>query len=337
MLVAVIWFVALLALVAAITSAWMSGALGRTAALQDRLSVRAATISAVDLIGYQMSSNYFSSRGLENMGGKELEQLRSPQSIVSRPSTSGDFIALDGRPYRLGAGVVRLQDDMGLLNLNGGDRTRLARLLGQHGLDPHAAAALADSLARYVEGAKSAQFGARIVAPPAADEPSVGSRYLLRTPWEAARIESWDAYPALWGGPDALPNFTTVANSQGLNVNTAPIPVLRSLVGVDADAAARIADYRAKRPILSPDELQLAAGTGISTDPLTTTFFPARSLRLQLLYPNDPLMHIVAVRVTGAGTAPFRIEYAVDLPFDAAARAVLAQQALPAFPVALEK
>ena len=94
-LVTTLWLLALLALVAVIVEGWISTALERAFALQERTETRAALIGATDRLAFLMATSGFSARGLELVP----QASSAPRTGASLPPRS-PYIALDGRPYR---------------------------------------------------------------------------------------------------------------------------------------------------------------------------------------------------------------------------------------------
>lgn len=322
MLVATIWFVALLALVAVLIAGWISRSLDRASALQDGANARSEIISTVDEIVFIMVSGYYSPRGLELGNGEILAQEMMPDTLAFALRAGNPFIALDDRPYRSGDLVLRLQDDHGLFKLNFPDSYLFPGLLREYGIPYQDRAVLVDRLLDYTERSELFRLnGANADSyRRAGRQPPRGS--LLLTPWEAHRVLGWDDYSNLWSGPQPLGAIATVRDIAGLNVNTAPETVLRALPGVDDRAVQRLLRYRATRLMMEPLDVDLAAGTALPVDPLMFTYFPADSLRLTVVAAHDPLVHTIAIRLRPIGPIPYRIDYAVDRPQTAADRAL---------------
>ena len=219
MLVATLWFVALLALVAVIIGGWVERSLGRASALQDRLTARSEMIGAINRITFLMLTSYFSPRGLEIPTPEDLAGA-SPMDVFGfTPSDASQFIGLDNRPYRLGDVIIRLQDDHGLYKLNFPDVDTLGRLLAAYGVSYEDSAVLNDRLLDYIDksplmrlnGANADSY-VRAGRPPPRNNP-------LLTPWEAYRVLGWDYYPNLWDSTTPLPAVATVRDIGGLNSN----------------------------------------------------------------------------------------------------------------------
>jgi hypothetical protein len=326
-LLAAIWFAAVSALVAVIVAGWMTRSLGLAARLQDRLAAHSAIISAQNEVAFRMLAGFFSTRGLELPHGAEREQAMAPEAIVNGFDYASEtsYLRLDDRPYRLGDAIIRLQDDRGLYTLNHPDPAWLNNLLRDHQVRYEERSVLLDRLLGYqdksalyrLNGAVAADY-VRAGRPPPRQAP-------LLTPWEALRVLSWDAYPALWRGPDALPNLTTIGDTPKLNPNTAPAAILRSLPGMTEAAVERVIKYRERYAIQSSIDLDRAAEIAVAVDPFEFYFFPAADLRVTILAANNPLVHRVALRLTPIAAAPYRVDYAVDLPADEQSRALAAK------------
>lgn len=322
-LLAAIWFAALSALVAVIVAGWMTRSLGMAARLQDRLDAHGAMISAQNEVAFRMVAGFFSGRGLELPRGEEWARATAPDAAVGfshAPETP--YLGLDNRPYRAGPAIVRLQDDRGLYTLTHPDPEALGNLLRGYGVRYEDRGPLVDRLLDYQDRSGLARLNGAVASdyrragrPPPREAP-------LLTPFEALRVLSWDDYPALWRGPDALPNVTTIGDAPQINPNTAPAAILSSLPGMDWDAAERVIKYRSRYVILSQIDLDRAAGRGLPIDPLSLLFFPSGNLRVTILSPGHPLVHRVALSLTPTAKAPYRVDYAVDLPADDAARAL---------------
>ena len=86
---------------------------------------------------------------------------------------------------------------------------------------------------------------------------------------------SWDDYPALWRGRDALPELTAIGDTAQLNPNTAPARILRTLPSMDEHAVERVLKYRARYIIESTIDLDRAAGINLPVDAMDFFFYPS--------------------------------------------------------------
>jgi type II secretory pathway component PulK len=328
-LVTTLWFVALLALVAVIVEGWISTSLDRAFALKARLAVHAELTSVGNRLAFVMLNSGFSPRGLELVPPDPAEAPRQPATPGAALMPETPFIALDGRPYRIGDVVVRLQDEGGLYDLSNPNRQTLSRLIKSYGTlgTDNLYAALLDYLGKSADlradPARDTEYSSAGLPPP--------RRAPLLTPWELSRVLGWQRISPLRSGPEPLPRMVTIGPVGGLNLNTAPARVLVAITGMDEEAAARIIAERARHPITNALDITSALEQPPSEDqPLFV--MPSNIIRLTATVAGDPLLHSIAIRLTPSGPAPYRIDYAVDLPSNAATRFPLRVEPLPELP-----
>jgi hypothetical protein len=309
-LVGTLWFLALLGLVAVIIESWISGALDRAIALQDRVAARAALMGATDRAVFALANGAASARGLELVppdAPRSAEPQDSGRNLPSNPY----FVALDGRPYRLGNVTLRLQDEGGLYDLDRLSRETMLALLRSYGIPASAAERMIAALGVYMQRppditprANAAANYTRAGLPRPRHAP-------LLTPWELYRVLGWSQAEALWSDAMPLPDVVTTGPTGGLNVDTAPAKVIGAIAGVDDQEAARVVASRSRSPI--GDLRDLPGEISLREDrPLQT--MPSNVIRLTLTEANDPLAHIVSIQLTPGGAAPYQIRFAVDLP-----------------------
>lgn len=220
-------------------------------------------------------------------------------------------IALDNSPYHgLGNTLVRLQDNLGLLNLNMTDDDRLQRFLGQMGIPAEQRGHLIDTLHDFVDadklhrlnGAEDAEYLALNLPPPA-------NRNLI-TPWEARRIIGWRDFPQLWQN-GRLAELTTTSSSTGINPNTAPAEVLATLPGVTGEIAQIIIARRKLSPITHEGQI-----IEITSVPLNQLFgmlinvIPGDAIRITQSTQGLPwaIQYVITLTPNGKD-APWRTDY----------------------------
>jgi hypothetical protein len=309
-LVAVLWFTAILALVAVIIEGWVARGLDAATRLKEQGEARGEMISAQSEIGYLILINQLTYTGLA------IAPNAAPGGItpvtVQELNAPAEVLAFDGRPYRFGDSVVRIQDDRGLYNIGFGGGGALSALLATYGVPYNDQSLLNQTLNQYID-----EPG---LANPIADRELYGSYGLpppreapLLTPWEPLRIVGWNRLRALWNGDDSLPFDTTVSTAVSLNPNTALPRVLRAYPGMDENAVESLLRYRQLKPIT--DTLSMLEATGVNDfDWINISFIPASSMHIEIDSPKDSRRHILALELTPNALEPYRIDYAVDLP-----------------------
>jgi hypothetical protein len=330
-LIAAIWFVALLALLGVVIAGWMARSTARTAALADRFALQAEADDAVNRVAWLMASNFFSQRGLELLQGEDWVRAATPGTAYVDPTAATPYLALDDRPYRMGPLAVRLQDLQGLFDLNTTTSEVLDDLLRVYQVPYTARGAMIDRLLAYAGRSESRDAGGDSGDYLGAGRPPPRDALLL-TPWEAARVLGWDAWPQFWQGADPLAETTTTGGSAAINLNTAPALVLGTLPGFDDQAIAALIDYRRSFLLSGPIDIDRATGVDMPYNLYRYAFFPDGRLRLTLTAPPTPFREVVEIRQTPLSAAPYRVDYAVDLPESGRAGAAGDLAQLPAFP-----
>ena len=210
----------------------------------------------------------------------------------------------DGQPYRIDAGLLRVQDLRGLYPLNDVDRESLAQLLRSLGAAQTAVDSYIDILLDYTDtdrlkrlnGAEAADYVAQGLPPPRDD-------YLLSTR-ELARMPLWrDAMPLV----DAMDALGGVNRAALINPNTAPRSVLQSfLPGASAQQLELLETIRRQTPFVSGESAQRL--TGLLMPEGRFMFHTGEQLRLIAWAPGLPQAVQYNVVLTPGGVeAPWLI------------------------------
>jgi DNA uptake protein ComE-like DNA-binding protein len=312
-LITTLLFVALLAFVAVIIEGWITTALSRAAGLKARVAAEQALIEATDRFIFMVLTSGFGAPGLVPAPAATAPNADRSRVALGSPAPKQPFIALDGRAYRMGDVVVRIQDEGGLYDLSNSSRASLAQLLHAFGVTARDSEAMAVELGQYqTEHPDVSTAPGRQVAYAAADLPPPRHSRLI-TPWEAYRILDWPHSAALWGTA-GLPDVVTTGPVGGVGLNTAPAAVLMALTGIDEGEASRLIAVRQHEPITDLGSL-LKAGTKIAASmEFPPSVLPSNILRLRLWIAGDPLAHVVSVRLTPGAPAPYRLDFSADRP-----------------------
>jgi len=197
-----------------------------------------------------------------------------------------------------------------LMGLNNFYTSHLENLLGLLGVPADRRGPLLDKLLDYTDmddlhrlnGAEEDEYRRMgLPAPP--------NRFLL-TSWEIANVLDWKDQPGLWS-KTPIPRLTTISSGGAPNLNTAPKEILMTMTGIDADTAIRLIEARKEKPFASIREVQEAAGSDLSLDPMGTALFPSVYLRLTLWQEGCPRMREVHISLTPRADkqAPWLIDY----------------------------
>jgi DNA uptake protein ComE-like DNA-binding protein len=311
-LAATLWILAAITLSAGFFALWTQHALELARRGEENLH------GEIDLSGTQATLLYLLCTQPMTLGGLTVpedkpdetsQENMNPMDISMSPI--GGEIALDDRPYKgLGKACFSVQDEGGLMGLNNFYTSHLENLLGLLGVPAPHRGPLLDKLLDYTDmddlhrlnGAEEDEYRRMgLPAPP--------NRFLL-TSWEIANVLDWKDQPGLWS-QTPIPRLTTISSGGAPNLNTAPKEILMTLTGIDADTAVRLIEAREEKPFASVREVQEAAGSDLSLDPLGTALFPSAYLRLTLWQEGGPRMREVHVCLTPRADkkAPWLIDY----------------------------
>ncbi len=274
-LVAVLWGLALLSLIAA--------SLAASASLSQRLT-RSATEHA--------RAEALAEAGVDRALLALLDGRIEKRWRVD--ATGYDFVFAGARIR------VRIQDELGKIDLNAADEDLLGRLFQSVGLSPDAASSLVDRILdwrdagelRRLNGAKLAEYRAS------------GLDYGPRN----GPFQSVDELKLVLGMTPELfrrvaPALTVYSGRPLVDPNVAPREVLLALPGMDADKVEALLAARSPANGASSDQGGAVAGSGI--DPNAATPGRAFTIRAELLSPADNFTREAVIRLTGNPAQPY--------------------------------
>lgn len=307
---------------ASILGEWATRALRDARAAREQAAMERAMMSARSNLTFQLMTNFLSPRGLELpdsfAGGMEM-RAQGAADPLGATTRGARLLRLDGRAYVYDEDlVVSVQDARGLLNLNVVQDIELSRLLTRFGVPADVHQSLINRLADFREpgdlarlgGAKRPQY-LEAGRPPPPGQP-------LQTPWQAASVLGWDEYPQLWRNP-GLPALTSAGIVVGLNVNTAPLPLLAALYDIPEDQLPRLEQARESVVLQSANDLAAYGARAPRTDPLRFISFPADTFILTFYGRRSAKRTVVSLVLTPSGMhQPWRIDYALEMPFGSA-------------------
>ena len=318
-LAAVLWMVAILALIAAYAVHWVGAGLERGFATRARVeAVRQAEEARATAL-YWLTTRYLSHRGLEVVSGPDLATAQG-RDIFSASVTGNSYIALDDRPYRYGNGLIRFQDDHGLLPLGHTSPADWSRMLGALGVPEEDRDPMIARLRDYVEpGVFKTVNGAAPGDYEAAGRP-FPSGAPMATPWELRQVLTWEGLDR--GAFASSPIYELVSatplppgSTPVLNLNNAPPAVLSVLPGLDGDAIAKLVAARRQQPFDTTAQAELVSGAALPNTLHRFLFLPADSFRLGMTAANSPLERVMSIRLTpNAADRPWQVGYMLDLP-----------------------
>lgn len=257
---------------------------------ESRAELTGASVEA--RVAYLLLTEPISQRGLR-VGGDRLDA----SGILVAPTLSGlrsagghevREMVFDGRAYGLTSSrgrylvEVEIQDEGGLLNLNGGDEAAIERLLGEIGMRGREAAYLAATLSDFVDGDDIRRLqGAEARHYRSAGRPEPRNAP-LRGPRVALAALGWSESLS----PSQTRRFFALAAaspvSQRLNLNTAPAEVLAAVLGIERRTVERIVSARDNMALQSLADISAMTGVHLAGGVTSVTGLPSRNLQLTI-------------------------------------------------------
>lgn len=166
-----------------------------------------------------------------------------------------------------GMAEIDVLDETGKININSGPDFLIFNLLLMIGVEEMQADVITDSILDWVDPDDLIRpFGAEIDYYSALDEPYRAKNGMIEVPEELLLIQG--ITPEIYYGikkttqnGDPVEYYglqkyvTTFSNSTQINANSAPIPVLASIPGLDYDVALMIDQMRKEMPLTNPSEI----------------------------------------------------------------------------------
>lgn len=248
---------------------------------------------------------------------------RDQGAATGAPAMGGaSELRLDGRYYAVGEGAfVAVQDENGLLNLNGGDGVAIAALLERTGVEQRRARAMAAALGDYVDADDLTRAGGAEADAYRRQGAPLLLNHVLTTMWGALDVMGWsEGAPArFWN------NVTVLEPGTPINVNTAPFDVLAAALGEDRRAHTVITQ-RERSEMRTIEDVVGLTGARTDADGATLAADPGHSFRVRILM-GAPLQGIEGRLVLNEPGAerPYAWQGEQDLVVEASAATQLAR------------
>lgn len=283
-LVVVLWLLVAMAIACGLLLAWSRERVVEATAARAELEERRDAIGTRDSLLFLLATIPTTRAGLpvEPLTPAELAARRLDEFGGMDKTPRGGELRLDGHVYAgLGAIRVQLQDEAGLVPVALPAGPGVHTLLAAAGRPRAERNRLAAALEDYVDpddfrrfgGAESAEYErAGLPAPPG--RPLLA----LREIWH---VLGWNALP-----PSArrdVEDWSTVAYSGAMNLNTAPLPLLEALLGDCRRVCRARLEARAESPFETAGQFDAEAGVRLPGDrDIDFRTAPSDTLRLTL-------------------------------------------------------
>ncbi|PKM08033.1 MAG: hypothetical protein CVV14_05945 [Gammaproteobacteria bacterium HGW-Gammaproteobacteria-4] len=286
---------------------------------------------ALDMASTQATLGYLLTSQRMTFAGLTIDDqvVRTADEERMRDDASGQFsflpvgneIRLDGTAYQgIGRISFALQDDRGLIGVNWAWPPWIERVFEQAGVAPSARNTLPSLLLDYQDPDDLYRLNSAERDAYVKDGRPPPSNRTLATPLELRRVMGWDK--ALSSFDDlAIMDTFTVARSPSINVNTAPVGVLRALTGVDEAAAQRIVAVRSVATLMNISVLGQILGT-MPPEAEMLFLYPSGSGVLKLWSADGGTVRVLHWTITPTDDGsqpwhlrqPWHIDYEFTLP-----------------------
>lgn len=316
-MVLVLWLLAAVTVVVGLIVLWSRERVVEAQSLRADLDARMEAISTRDtlLVVAAVVPMTRAGQPMQALSPSELAERRLDDFGGFDKSPRGGELRLDDTVYAgLGAIRVAVQDEAGLVGVGFPVNSPMMPLLQAAGVarDRHGplVAALQDFIdpdsLRRLAGAEAPAYERRGLAPPLGRP--------LAAPGELWRVLGWSDLPA--ATRERIADWSTVAHSGALNINTAPRPLLEAIaIGCGRACRARL-DQRAERPFMDARQFEVETGARLPGDrDVDFRTAPSELLRLTLWGATGSAWRI-HVRLTPLAdqAAPWSVDAAYRVP-----------------------
>ena len=304
-LIATLWVLAGLAMLATYIDGMVAGDVDRTRlyrqSIQDELHRRGTEATLL----YLLSSGRMSHRGLV------LEQEQRFLEFIDDPDLPpGDGeLTMAGEVYA-GLGRMRfaLQDERGLVPINIPSSPMLSAVLQREGIPPADVERIVPRIGDYIDldnqltlnGAEWFDYKQHGLPPPA--------NWFLAGPMELKSVlgvgelistEQWQK----------LSPLLSVRGAGVYNFNTMHPEVLAALLDLDRDGVRKVLEARAERPLTRPGQIAMLTGKFPRIDDESIVMLPSPYVRISIWPTNGARQSVGGFSLTPGGAAPWRTEY----------------------------
>lgn len=305
-LVATLWLVASLGLLAAYIDGLAGANVDRAIESRETISIRLDQLSTEATLLYLLSSNRVNHRGFILDRQQRFSRLY-PEEL---PSTGdGELWVTDQAYIGLGSSLFSVQDETGLVSINMPATQHFSKLLEYAGVDRSDAVVLIARIQDYIDsdselslnGAEKFDYERTGQPPP--------SNWLFSTPIEVKRVLGFDELvsPAQW---HRIRPLLTTRPQGGYNFNTMAPELVGAMLDLDQAAVDAFVAARWERSIRSMQQLRSVTGRNLAIDPESMVLMPGRAFRISLWQSGARDRQLLGFRLTPFGErTPWRKDY----------------------------
>ena len=315
-LVATLWVVAALAVLAAYIDGVVTPEVERAAAARRSLE------SELDRRSTEATLIYLLTTGRMNHRGLVLEE----EQRFSDALPEGEYLPDDGDGELTTTGEVHLglggsrfsvQDEGGLASVNAPGSRLFVALLRHAGVAVSDIERVVARIEDYIDkdsdatlnGAERPEYRQAGAPPPL--------NWIMSSPVELRKVLGIDEIlaPAQWR---RLRPLLTMRPAVGYNFNTMQSELLAAVLGLDEQGIRRVLDERQERRISRLTQIAMLSGKHLDIDELELRTLPSRFLRISVWHEGGGSRIVAGIALTPLGdSAPWRKDYRYSEPISA--------------------
>ena len=312
-LIAVLWVLAALALLAAhidtVTTARVETARHAKRSLERTLDRRSTQATVI----YLLATNRMNHRGLI-LETQQRFSDRLPETVALPDRGEGEIVVTGHGYAGLGTTRFAVQDEGGLVSVNRPTVPLFGAVLRWVGIARDDVARTVARAEDYIDtnrtlrlnGAEAGQYRDRGKPPP--------PNWIMASPLELQRVLGIAEIvtPAQWR---RLLPLLSIREPVGYNFNTMHPEILAVLLDLDRQRVQPLLDARAEQSVSRLSFIAMQTGKYPDLDPEEIRSIPSRFLRMTLWHEDDGVRMLVGIELTPfSDVAPWRIDYRYEEP-----------------------
>ena len=315
-LIAVLWVLAALALLAAYIDGVATAQVERTRLARKSLERELDRHSTRATVTYLLATGRMNHRGLILETPQRFSDLLSEDARL--PSRGEAELHVTGQVYAgLGDARFTVQDENGLVSVNSPRVPTFGALLRHIGVARDDVALVVARVEDYIDldgalrvnGAEAGHYRSLGMPPP--------PNWIMASPLEMRNVLGVDDVitDAQWR---RLLPLLSIRQSVGYNFNTMHPEVLAALLDLDRQSVQPLLDARAEQSVARVSFIAMQTGKYLDIDPTDMREIPSRFLRIALWHEGSAERTLVGIELTPfSDTAPWRTDYRYDEPASA--------------------
>ncbi len=314
-LVATLWTLAGLAVLAAYIDSTVGGDIERAIKARDTLQREVDRINTENTLIYMLVTGRMAHRGLliepvQRFYGETVDGAALP---LSGEGIDG-ILQLAGQTYQgIGDTLFSVQDESGLVSISTPGTRMFPRILESIGLSEPEISRLIPKIEDYVDHDRDMRLGGAEDYEYRLKKMPVPANWMMVSPLELQQVLGTDVFtPEQW---QRLLPMLSMHQLMGYNFNTMRLDVIAAWLKVDKESLAALEDARSWQSINDPQQIASLTGETPDIDKMEYLRFPQRYLRIATWTSGDRMQRLFGIRLKPLGDkAPWNTIYRYPQP-----------------------